>query len=470
MRAPGIVIAAIAAASARAAAAPGDDPAVGHAVFTGAASPDPTSLVGNPAALDLGREGFHVWLGGLATIDQYAITLDQADATGALTPGPPVNATTSSWGGQLALYEVKPEFAAGLFADLPPADVQPADRDALRYHTLGGQLREKTYFALAGSIRLADGLYVGGSAAYVQTVIDLAFARDTALEAGPAGVASDCGGQPCGLENPAADEIYHIHAYRSPRGFNRIAFTLGLAWRISERVAIGAFYREPQGFNGAVTDQGTVDVTRAPRDGGSGTGGIAAVSYIPAQAFELGGKVTIADGLAAIAGARWELTSRTQELDLRMFGEGLAGIPEWYPRARGFRDTFAGWAGVEQADDGRSLVLGARLGLSNGAVSPDKLSPMQVDGTSVTADVGVQWRIATSIALVAGYGAQWYLPEDVTTSAYDPTARLGCVASDYDLSTPACQAVAGGYGIDTAAGHYGRWEHVVRVGLRFDLE
>jgi hypothetical protein len=470
MRAPGIVITAIAAATAPAAAAPGDDPSVGPAVFTGAVSPDWSSLLGNPAALDLGAEGFHAWLGAIGSLDRYGVTLDKADATGALTPGPPVDATTTSWGGQLAFYEVKPEFAAGIIADLPPADVQPADRQALRYHTLGGQLREKTYFALAGSIRLADGFYVGGSAAYVQTVIDLAFARDTALEGGSAGLASDCGGQPCGLENPLADEVYHIHAYRSPRGFNRIAFTLGLAWRISERVAIGAFYREPQGFNGAITDQGTVDVTRAPRDGGTGTGGIATVSYVPAQAFELGGRVTITDGLDAIAGARWELTSRTQDFDLRMFGEGLPGFPQWYPRARGFRDTFAGWAGVEQADDGRTLVLGARLGLSSGAVSPQLLSPMQVDGASLTGDVGAQIRLGGSVVLVVGYGAQWYLPADVNASAYDPTARIQCVDSNYDLSTPACQAVAGGYGIDTGAGHYERWEHVLRVGVRYDLE
>ena len=470
MRAPGIVIAVCALASARAAAAPGDDPAAGPSVFTGAVSPDPSSLVGNPAALDLGSEGFHVWLGGLATIDRYGITLDRADASGDLTPGPPVDATTSSWGGQLALYEVKPEFTAGLITDLPPADVQPADRDALRYHTLGGQLREKTYFALAGSLHLAEGLYVGGSAAYVQTVMDLSFARDTALEAGRAGLASDCGGQPCGLENPDADEIYRIHAYRSPRGFNRIAFTLGLAWRISDRASIGAFYREPQGFNGAITDQGTVDVTRAPRDGGTGTGGIATVSYVPAQAFELGGRVTIADGLDAIAGARWELTSRTQELDVRMFGEGLPGFPEWYPRGRGFRDTFAGWAGVEEKDDGRAVVLGARLGVANGPVGTAQLSPAQVDGVQLSGDLGVQWRVSSSIVLQGGYDAHWYLPQDVHASAFDPTARLACVDSNYDLSTPACQAVAGGYGIDTAAGHYARWEHVLRLGLRFDLD
>jgi hypothetical protein len=58
----------------------------------------------------------------------------------------------------------------------------------------------------------------------------------------------------------------------------------------------------------------------------------------------------------------------------------------------------------------------------------------------------------------------------VTSSAYDPIARLDCIDSNYDLSTPACQAVRDGYGIDTAAGHYARWDHTLRLGLRIDLE
>src|SRR5205085_1868486 len=105
-----------------------------------------------------------------------------------------------------------------------------------------------------------------------------------------------------------------------------------------------------------------------------------------------------------------------------------------------------------------------------GAVTPARISPMQVLGWSLTADVGAQIRIATPLVIVASYGAQWFVPQDVGASAYDPIARLDCVDSNYDLSTSACEAVRDGYGIDTAAGHYARWEHVVRVGLRIDLD
>jgi hypothetical protein len=457
MRRLEIVIAAIALARV-AHAAPGDDPTTSRTVFAGAVSPDPTSIVGNPAALDLGREGLHIWTGGLATIDRYAITLDQEDASGAKTAGPPVRDTVASPGGQFALYEVRPEFVAGLLVDLPPAEDHPADRDALRYHTLGGGIREKTYAALGGSLRLADGLYVGGSAAYVQTVIDMRFARDTHLETGR-GVGA--------LEDPTADELYDVHAYISPRGFNRIAFTLGLAWKLGSRVAIGAAYREPQGFNGAVIDQGVVNVTRPS---GQIDTGIATVSFIPAQSFELGGRVTLVDGLDAIGGARWDLTSRTTQLDLRMFGSTLAGVPEWYPRPRGFRDTLSAWGGVEQDDTGQTLIGGARIGVSNGATSPSRISPQQVEGWNVSGDLGAQLRLTSALVLVATYDAVWYVPQDVTSSSYDPIARLDCIDSNYDLSTSACQTVRDGYGIDTASGHYSRWQHVVKLGLRLDLD
>ncbi|HTJ41970.1 MAG TPA: hypothetical protein VL463_07720 [Kofleriaceae bacterium] len=461
MRALGIVIVAIAAP---AAAAPGDDPATGREVFTGAVSSDATSLVGNPAALDLGREGLHLWVGGLAAIDQYAITLQQESASGAFTDGPAVKDVVTTTGWQAAVYEVKSDFAAGAIINIPPPDEFIADRDALRYHTLGGRVLEKTYAAVGGSIRIAEGLFVGGSASYTGTVIDLAFARDTALENGR----SDANAT--GLENPSADEIVRIHADKEDRGFNRIAFTLGFSWQITPKIAVGAFYREPQGFNGDITTSGTVDVTRAPRAGGDATGGLSVVSFVPAQTLELGARAELVTGLHAIGGLRWEATSRTQQLDVRMFGAGLTGFPEWYPRPRGFRDTWSGWAGVEQVDDGQRLVVGARLGLSSGAVAQQRISPMQVEGWNASGALGAQIRLANEVSLVANYDVRWYIPQDVAPSAYDPIERLDCIDSNYDLSSDACQAVRDGYGIDTAAGSYARWQHVLRVGVRIDWE
>jgi hypothetical protein len=305
-------------------------------------------------------------------------------------------------------------------------------------------------------------------------LIDVRFARDTALEAGRPGTAADCAGAPCGLENPIADEQYDVHAYQSPQGFNRIAFTLGVTWQLTSAIAIGAMFREPPGRSGAITDQGTVTVTMAPRDGGGNTGGIATVAYVPARAFELGARIHTLPALDAIAGLRWELSSRTTQLDVRMFGSSLDGIPEWYPRPRGFHDDVAAWAGVEQVDEGQVFVGGARVGIDGGAVAPSRLSPAQVEGWSLTGDLGAQLRMGrlgrATFLLIGNYGARWYVAQDVTSSAYDPIARLDCIDSDYDLSTEACQKVRDGYGIDTAAGHYARFEHAFRLGLQIDWD
>lgn len=465
-RARWIVIAlALVIAASRAQASPVDDPSLGRAAFTGAVSADPSSIVGNPAALDLGSEGTHLWLGGVARIDQYRLTLDREDASGNLTPGPDVSATTASPGGQFAAYTVTHDFSLGAMIDLPPAELHPADRDALRYHTLGGGQREKVYAAVAGSLQVIDGLYVGVSAQYIETSIDLAFARDTALETGRSDVGTT------GLENPSADQIYRVHASTGPTAAqNKIAFTMGVVWQVSPRVVLGAMYREPQGFNAAIGTEGTVSVTPAPRTGGPAVGGLATVAYIPPQIFELGARVRAWETIDAIGGARYEHTSRTSQYDLRMFGHDLEGVaPEWYPRARGWRDVVEAWGGLEQVDDGRTLLLGGRLGFESGAVAPAALSPLQVEGWSLTADVGARLRLKTHLVIAAGYGVQYYPSHDVSASAYDPIARLDCIDSNYDYSTPACAAVRGGFGTDTAAGTYARIGHVLHLGLRYDF-
>ena len=446
-------------------ASPVDDPSTGPAAFTGAVSPDPSSIVGNPAALDLGSEGTHLWLGGVARIDQYRLTLDREDASGNLTPGPAVTDTTWSPGGQFAAYTVQHDFSLGAMIDLPPAEEHPEGGDALRYHTLGGGQREKIYAAVAGSLQVFEGFYIGGSAQYVETSIDLAFARDTALESGRPDVATT------GLENPAADQIYTVHASTGPTAAqDKIAFTMGAVWKVSPRVAIGAVFREPQGVGAAVGTEGTVGVTPAPRTGGPAVGGLATIAFVPPQIFEVGARVRAWEAIDAVGGARWERTSRTAQYDLRMFGKDVAGVaPEWYPRARGWRDVVEAWGGLEQVDDGQPLLVGARLGVESGAVAPGELSPLQVEGWSMNADLGARVRLHTHLVIAIGYDVQYYPAHDVGASAYDPIARLDCIDSDYDYSTPACAAVRAGFGTDTAAGHYARLGHVFHLGLRYDF-
>jgi long-subunit fatty acid transport protein len=455
-------------------ASPGPEQTAGHAVFTGAVSPHPSSIIGNPAALNLGTEGVHFWVGGIATVDQYRIMLRTIDAaTGAASDGARVSATTWSPGGSAAVYTVQPAFNLAAMISLPPAEEQIADRSELRYLTLGGHRRERTWAAVAGALRLIDGLYVGGSASYVGTAFSMRFARDTALEGGrgATGLGLDCGGSPCGLGNPLADEIYRIEtSTRSTKAQTKIAFTMGVVWKVTSEITIGAVYREPQGFNAAVAAPGVVTVTSAPRAGGADRRGDAVLEVVPPQTFELGARIKSWRWGETVVGGRWLNLSRERAYDLRMFGRGLGATPEWYPRPEGFHDVFQAWAGIEQRDDGQRFVIGGRLGFDSSATSAERISPAQVEGAALTVDLGLQVRLRPNLILDVGYGLRYQPEINVTQSAYDPIARLDCIDADYAYDDPACATVRGGYGTNTAAGTYLRVGHVARLGLRFELQ
>ena len=58
----------------------------------------------------------------------------------------------------------------------------------------------------------------------------------------------------------------------------------------------------------------------------------------------------------------------------------------------------------------------------------------------------------------------------VRDSAFDPRDQISCIDSGFDYTTSECAAVRHGYAIDTAAGDYRRFEHAMRIGLRYELQ
>src|ERR1041384_4910711 len=68
-------------------ASPRSDPTSGRAVFTGAATPPPTSISLSPAAIGLGPFD-EIYLAIAGAIDQLHIALDRVDASGARSDGP----------------------------------------------------------------------------------------------------------------------------------------------------------------------------------------------------------------------------------------------------------------------------------------------------------------------------------------------------------------------------------------------
>jgi hypothetical protein len=457
---------------------PHSDPTAGRTVFTGATMPGATSIDLNPAALGVGTAD-ELYLAAMVVLDRRSISTRTDDlASGTRSIGPTVRAVDASPGGMFAyILHVKDRGTLAFAMRTAPSEVFPAERDALRYHTLGGG--QRTYGGtVAAQVRLADALLFGVSLAVQTSSLKLHYARDTALAAGrdpTRGVDSDCDGAPCGVGNPQATERYDIDVNSSLFSSDAITVNLGLVIQLAKETWLGVAYHTPPGLALENELTGSMTVTRAPRDGGGTVLGGATVYVSQPASVDAELRSRLVQQLDLHVGMRWEDLSRFQAYDVRGYGSALLGIPEWTERPRGFHDVLGLWAGVEQVDAGELLRFGGRLGFETSAVPDDRTSPLTIAPTSLTADVGAQFRIDYSalfwkaLVLQASYGFQYFPTVNVTNSAFDPRDQLACMDSGYDYSTAACGSVRNGYAIPTAAGDYGRMEHAFRVGLRFEI-
>lgn len=453
--------------AARAHASPRSDPTTGRAVFTGAATPGAPAIELNPAALGLGTGSTELYVAALALVDHYAITR---------AGGPGFTDTELGPGGVVAwIVPLKDRATLGIQAHGGPAEVFPAGVADWQYHTIGGGQR-RYGFTLGGSIRLTDELSFGASLALESTYLRLRYARDTALAAGadPArGLPSDCGGAPCGLENPLATERYDVDVSTSPlSASDALRPNLGIVYEVSKGWFIGLSYHMPPGLAVQNVLTGTMRVRQAPRDGSGLISGRASVYMSQPSSADAELRGRLPDNLDLHVGMRWEDLSRLQAYDVRGYGPDFtaAGIPEWTERPRGFRDSFAMWAGVEQSEAHTDALvrLGGRIGFETAAVTASRTNPLTIAPASVTADVGVQLRLTPALHLQATYGLSYFPPVHVTRSAFDPDDQLACMASGYDYSTAACAAVRNGYAIASAAGDYDRMQHALRLALRYE--
>ena len=463
-------------------ASPRSDPTAGRAVFTGATTPSATSIDVNPAAL--GRSVTNeLFIGALATLNRYAIDRRTLDIdTGALGAGDSVTDTLISPGGMVGVIwhpggTTRVTLGAALRSS--PAEQFLEGHEALRYHTLGGSFRTVPVPipTVAASLRLSSRFYVGVSLGSQSSILKLKYARDTALDAArdPArGIDSDCGGAPCGVENPLAEERYTVDVASDRLSLETVAANLGVLVRLWREVYIGIGYHLPPGLAIQNALTGDVIIERAPRDGGGTIKGAATV-YV-SQPASVDAELSARPGLdlELHVGVRWEHLSRMQSFDVRSYGSTLppAGIPEWQLRTRGFDSVWSAWAGVEQVERDFPLILGGRIGFETAALEDRKTSPLNVAPTSLTLDAGLQYRITTDpfadykFRVQLTYGLQYFPTVDVTDSAYDPRTRLACADAGYDYSLPACESVRFGYAQPTAAGEYSRIEQAARIAVR----
>jgi long-subunit fatty acid transport protein len=463
--------------AARAIASPLSDPTSGRAVWTGATVADSSSLELNPAALsNMPTDRLELYVAASAVLDHYSIARDHLDlGTSTLTRGPAISDIELGRGAVIGVtYNLKDR--ATLALQIHAIDqVFPSGVADWQYHTSGGG-QSRYGGVVGGSIKVTDELSFGISLSVIEaTYLRLHYSRDTAAAAGtdPArGVNSDCGGAPCGLENPLATERYDVDVSSSWFSTDGLRPNVGLVYQFSKDTFLGVAYHMPPGLAVQNVLTGFMTVRQAPRDGGGTIAARSTVNISQPSSVDAEFRTRLPRDLDLHVGLRWEDLSRLQAYDVRGYGPGFtaANLPEWTERPRGFHDPFSLWAGVEQVETHtlERLRLGARVGFETSAVNDEATNPLTIAPTSFTVDVGAQLQVTPGLYLQLSYGLQYFPPVHVTNSAFDPRDQIDCQMSGFDYSTPACAAARTGYAIATAAGDYDRMQHALRLALRYD--
>jgi long-subunit fatty acid transport protein len=466
------------------AASPLEDVSQGGAVFTGVARAHATSIHLNPAALGMSGEGFHIFVGSSTRLDQLWVDRYAIDpATGVASEGEAVGALTATPGGVVAAWsKFGDRFHGGLALHTPFAERFPGGEDALGYHTLGAGHLYSVMLSFGGSIQV-DRFLFGIGLSFSNVRMRHEFRRDSALEHGSSaerGIASDCGGAPCGLENPAAAEHYTVRAdnYGTSLGgleffpdfidLGKVGLSAGIALEIPNADGwwITLAYLNTAGFLSDIELNGEAAVKEAPRDGSATMRGDAELRFQMPQSFTFGGRGPIMPGWEVIGSLRWLDMSRHNEVDYRFHGGTLdERVPEWYPRFRGLRDTVQAQAGLEM-EEGQRLRLGGRIRFESGATTPFTSSPMTMDTHNLALVGGLEWRFGQHLVVGAGYDLTVFWPTDSEASAFDPRGRLDCIDSGYDYYR--CEAVRDGHALPSAAGAYRRLRHQLTLGIRWD--
>ena len=317
-------------------ASPLEDPTAGGAVFTGPTAAHASSIFLNPAALGFARRGLHLHIGGSLRLDSIGVDRRTVDpATGALGDGPSVSTTTWSPGGTMAVYGSVLQDQAVLAAAIHTTtfDRFPSGKDALGYHVLGGYVYQGL-FSVAGCFRPADWFLFGLGVSIGYAGLELDLARDTALEAGGGserGITSDCGGAPCGFENPEARETYHLSTTTGGLGGlfakENLAVSLGVAVKVKNDWWVTLSVASPPGAiparDYALVLEGDAEIESAPRDGGEVHRGRAEITYRMPYLVWLGARGTILPGYDLVTSARWQNLSRHDLFDVRLYGGDL---------------------------------------------------------------------------------------------------------------------------------------------------
>jgi long-subunit fatty acid transport protein len=474
-------------------AAPLDEPFIGGLSFTGPTSGAVSSIYWNPAAIGVAR-GTQVLFAGSLRLSTTSVTRAGIDPMTGVAGGPfqPGAATANDFQ-QPVQWPLGPGAFLGISSDLGGdrftigfATYMPyvqttkfsvaSDGTApTRYQVLEMDLRNLALVP-ALSIRFAGDFRVGVAPGFLFSTGRLAFAEDTALDAGSAGLNGDCGGTPCGAENPAAAARVDV---ASGNGLGDAKFSVTVGGGIYYRrqdVEVGVAYTSrPLGGSGAgvevAGERSTADPPPSIGAGpltcpnGSTTRCVFGdLKYRLPDVWIAGVTWRLRPGLEVTAMARWIWFHLHDRIDVRLTGPTLEanGIPSHVVLYRGFRDVWDLRGRVSYWWRER-VRLGAGLRLETSAVDSSAVNAAAVDGLKVQPMALVEARLTRYLWLAAGYGVTLMPGVTANPSVFDPAAATACADANGDLD--ACKARVAGYARPTAAGDYTRFVHDLGLSL-----
>jgi Outer membrane protein transport protein (OMPP1/FadL/TodX) len=471
----GLVAASLILIVTRAAASPIDDPFVTGMSFSGPTSGDLGAIYWNPAALGLMR-GFQLMVAGTARWSSVGVSRASINPITGMAPGSQpagsANATNFrqpfQWppgpGAYVALGYGSDRFTLAFATYMPYLEqisfpISATGGEPTRYQVLSMDLRNLALVP-ALAIRFGNDLRIGLSSGFMFSTGSLSFADD---------LGGECGGAPCGAENPAAAARYNINSGQSI-GDATFSVTLGggVYYR-HKNLEFGLSYQSrPLGTQtGSVEVAGdATTVTLPPRQGGGLVtcgGGQSSrcvfgdISYRLPDVFIGGVTWHFAPGLELNVMARWLWTHLQDNIDIRLVGPTLEadGLPEHIVLYRGFHDVVDTRARIAYWWRER-LRVGAELRVENGAVDSNAVNAAAVDGFQIEPVLLAELRLGRRFWLGAGYGLTIMPSVTVNNSIFDPTAAAACTSDNGDLANPdqACQKRANGTARPTADGTY----------------
>lgn len=445
-------------------AAPLDEPFVGGLGFTGPSSPSVASIYWNPAAMGA-APGTQVMISGVVRTASTSVT--RANGTSAagselvqpanwpIGPGAFMGISSDLGGDRFTIgFATYMPYQQRVKYDLSA----PPGTEPTRYQALEVDLRNLALVP-ALSIRFLDDLRLGIAPGFMFSTGRLVFDEDTALD----GLRTNCGGAPCGTEDPAAAGRVAVD---SGHGLGDAKFSLTLGGGIYYRrrgLEIGVAYtsRPIGGDVAGVEVAGERTTVTQPASAGMPLSCAASrcvfgdLQYRLPDVWMAGVTWHLRSGLELTAIARWLWFHVHDRIDVRLTGPGLeaANMPEHIVLYRGFRDVWdlrgrvAYWWHEK-------VRLGAQLRIETSAVAASAVNAAAIDGLKVQPMAMVQVRLARHFWLDAAYGVT--LMSDVNTgkSAFDPGLATSCNASGGDLG--ACAGRRAGLARPSATGTYGR--------------